>query len=83
MKIIKVYSKMCGPCRVLENYLQAANIEHESIDIMTDEGEKFAVDNNISAVPVLLVVNDNEEVIKRHTGLLSIEDLKKFVNETD
>ena len=41
MKLVKVYSETCGPCKVLERNLQDANIEHKSIDFLTDEGEEF------------------------------------------
>lgn len=81
MKIVKVYSKTCGPCKVLEKNLQLAGIEHESVDITSEVGEETINTFNIRTVPTLLLLNDNNELVKKHVGLLSIEELKNFCNE--
>lgn len=67
MKVLKFYSRTCGPCKTLESNLQLAGIPHESYEIR--------------AVPTPILVDDEGKVVKRHTGLLGIEDLKKFANE--
>ena len=38
MKVLKIYSRTCGPCKVLESNLQLAGIPHESIDVQSVEG---------------------------------------------
>lgn len=69
--------------KVLESNLQLAGIPHESIDVQSMQGEDIAAKYEIRAVPTLILVDDEGKVVKRHTGLLGIEDLKKFANETD
>lgn len=61
MKVLKIYSRTCGPCKVLESNLQLAGIPHESIDVQS--------------------IQDN--VVKRHSGLLGVQELKEFCNETN
>lgn len=83
MKVLKIYSRTCGPCKVLENNLQLANIPHESIDVESIQGEDIIAKYEIRTVPTLILVDDEGKVIKRHTGLLGIQELKEFCNEAD
>ena len=79
MKLLKIYSDTCGPCKVLEKNLQLANIEHESLNISSEQGEEIVDKYDVRAVPTLILLNDNNEVIKKYTGVMNIEDLKKFI----
>lgn len=81
MKVLKIYSRTCGPCKTLESNFQLAGIPHESIDVQSIQGEDIVAKYEIRAVPTLILVDDEGKVVKRHTGLLGIEDLKKFANE--
>ena len=79
MKLLKIYSDTCGPCKVLEKNLQLANIEYESFNIASEQGEEIVDKYDIRAVPTLILLNDNNEVIKKHTGVMNIEDLRNFI----
>lgn len=79
MKLLKIYSDTCGPCKVLEKNLQLANIEHESLNISSEQGEEIVDKYDVRAVPTLILLNDNNEVIKKHTGVMNIEDLRNFI----
>ena len=83
MKVLKIYSKTCGPCKVLENNLQLAGIPHESVDVRSAQGEEIVAKYEVKTVPTLLLVDEEGKVIKRHTGLLRVQELKEFCNETD
>lgn len=83
MKVLKIYSRTCGPCKVLENNLQLADIPHESIDVQSIQGEDIAAKYEIRTVPTLLLVDDEGNVVKKHNGLLDVQGLKEFYNETD
>ena len=39
MKVIKIYADWCGPCKELEKLLKECNIEHESVNIDSMDGE--------------------------------------------
>lgn len=82
-KIIKLYADWCGPCKVLESNLQLANIPHESVDVQSIQGEEIVAKYEVKTVPTLLLVDEEGKVIKRHTGLLRVQELKEFCNETD
>ena len=49
MKLIKVFSKTCGPCKVLERNLKQSGIEYINIDVDSEEGEKISdkYDNSV------------------------------------
>lgn len=81
MKLIKVYSKTCGPCKVLEKNLIESGIQYDSVDIASDEGDEIVDKYNIRNVPTLLLVDDNGTLINKHVGILNSEEIKKFYNE--
>lgn len=83
MKVLKIYSGTCGPCKVLESNLQLAGIPHESIDVQSIQGEDIAAKYEIRAVPTLILVDNEGNIVKRHSGLLDIQELKEFCNEAD
>lgn len=82
MQVVKVYAEWCGPCKVLDNMLQESNIEYKSVDIDSSEGEYLSLTHKIRGVPTLLILDDNNNLIRKKVGLfLSNEDLIKFINE--
>ena len=81
--IYKFYSSTCGPCKVLESNLQFAGIPHESIDVQSIQGEDIASKYEVRTVPALILVDDDGNVIKRHNGILGVQELKEFCNEAD
>lgn len=81
MKLVKVYSRTCGPCKVLENNLQAMGISYESVDIQSQQGEEIIDKYRILAVPTLILLDDKGKVVKQHTGVLNVEGLKRFIDE--
>lgn len=83
MKLIKIYSKTCGPCRVLENNLIESGIKYDNVDMMSEEGANIAELYGVRAVPTLLLVDDNGILISRHVGILSVEGIKSFANAVD
>lgn len=84
MKVLKIYSETCGPCKVLERNLQEANISHESVDIDSERGGELVSKYKVRGVPTLILVNDEGHVINRYTGVMSVNELKDFfANETN
>ena len=89
MKILKFYSNTCGPCKVLERNLKEAGIEYEDIDVM-DPGIIDELDDvdlleyyHIKAVPTLVIIDSQGNEIKRNVGILPVDKLKEFCNETN
>ena len=78
MKVYKFYSPSCGPCKVLENNLQASGIEYESIDVTKEENEELVSKYNIMSIPTLIGAGENGESILRHKGIMSTDDILKY-----
>lgn len=88
MKILKFYSPLCGPCKVLEKNLKDSKIEYVDINIFEDAchddlgtTEHLVEHYNIRAVPTLIKINETGEELNRHVGILSVEQLKEFAND--
>lgn len=81
MRLIKLYSNSCGPCKVLENNLKQANIEHENVLVASDKGEELVEKYNVRNIPTLLLLDDNNNLIKKFTGILTPDKLKEFCQE--
>ena len=79
MKLIKIYSKTCGPCKVLEKNLKESGVKYDNVDITSKEGETLIEQYNIRTVPTLLLIDDNGSIIKKHIGILNVEDIKSFI----
>lgn len=79
MKLIKIYSKTCGPCKVLEKNLKESGVKYDNVDITSKEGETLVEQYNIRTVPTLLLIDDNGSIIKKHIGILNVEDIKSFI----
>lgn len=75
--IIDFYATWCIPCNVISHYINEIEINYPSIlfkkiDI---EKEKELTDKyEISMVPTIIILNDNEEIISKIEGL-NIEKL--------
>lgn len=83
-KLIKLYADWCGPCKVLEKMLQESNIEHENVNIDSPDGEGLSLKYNVRAIPTMLVLDDDGNLLRKMTGLpATSEDLMKFVYEAD
>ena len=81
MKLFKFYAEWCGPCKGLTMVINAAkdkiDIPIESYDI--DNKMMMAQDFKVRSVPTLVLVDDNNQEIKRHVGLLNEEKLLEFL----
>ena len=78
MKLIKIYSKTCGPCKVLEKNLVESGVEYDSVDVASEEGEDIVEKYGVRAVPTLLLVSDNGTLLNKHTGILNVDEIKLF-----
>lgn len=81
MKVIKIYSDTCGPCKVLEANLVAAGVPHESINIQSEEAEDIIEKYEIRSVPTLLVFNNDGKLHSKYVGVVGVDYLKSLLNE--
>lgn len=81
MKVIKIYSDTCGPCKVLEKNLTLAGVPHESINILSEEAEDIIEKYEIRSVPTLLVFNNDGNLHSKYVGVVDVDHLKLLLNE--
>lgn len=82
MKVIKIYSDTCGPCKILEKNLIKSGINYDSININSEEGELMVTRYDIRSIPTLVLIDDDGNMIDKHSGVLTPEGIKYFVDET-
>ena len=73
MKVLKIYSRTCGPCKTLESNLRLAGIPHESTDVQSVEGCDVTAKYEVRTVPALILADDEGNVVKRHSGLSGVQ----------
>jgi len=81
MKLLKFYAEWCGPCKGLTMIINGAK---DKIDIPIEEYDIdnemiMAQDYKIRSVPTIVLVDDKNQEIKRHVGLLTEEKLLEFL----
>ena len=81
MKCLRFSAKWCGPCQGLKMIVNGAKdklpIEVEEVDI--DDNIMMAQQFNVRSVPTLVIVDEQENELKRHVGLLNEETLLEFL----
>ena len=81
--IIDFNADWCGPCKmlgpILENVANSLdNIKFVSVNI--DDEDDLAAEYSIFSIPCLVYIKDGKEV-KRNVGLLSKNELEKFIED--
>jgi thioredoxin 1 len=81
MKVLKFYADWCGPCKALTRIIEIAGekvtIPVENVNI--DENIFLAQEFKVRSVPTMVLVDDTENEIKRHVGLVNEEKLLEFL----
>lgn len=81
MKILKFYSNSCGPCKIVDENLKKANVEFTPIDVEDEKNDDLVDKYSIRDIPTLIKLNDKEEVIAKHTGYMTVEQLVNWCKE--
>ena len=79
--LVDFYAEWCGPCHVQAPILDELAREIETAKIVkvdVDENRELATRYKISSIPTLLVFK-NGQVVARHQGVASKEQLKKLL----
>ena len=79
LTVVDFYASWCGPCRMLGPIIEEVteNIDVKLLKIDVDES-KEAVKYGIMTIPTIMVVK-NGEILDKHVGLLSKDDLTEFI----
>lgn len=80
MKVFKFYADWCQPCKALSKNIEGANIDAELVEINIDEDIGRAAKFGVRGIPLLVLVDDNGNEIRRKSGLISKDQFEQFVN---
>jgi thioredoxin 1 len=81
MKLIKFHATWCGPCKalsqVMENCKDKWDVPVAEIDI--DADRNIAMEYGIRSVPTLILVDEYDNQLKRHSGSMKESEFLEFV----
>lgn len=78
-KLLKFYTKSCGPCQALSMSLLDVDMTGvDLIEVDVDQAPEFAQKYNVRGVPTLVLEDEGIE-IRRIVGNKSVAELQKFV----
>jgi thioredoxin 1 len=81
MKVFKFYAEWCQPCKGLTMVVNGAkdkiSIPIEEVNI--DENIMLAQNFKIRSVPTMVLVDAQENEVKRHVGLMNEEALLEWL----
>ena len=83
MRLFKIGANWCGPCRAVDKLLEDNNIKYEHIDIDTPNGEGLSIKFNVTSIPTLVITDDEENILRKRIGVPTLDELMKFIYETD
>ncbi len=78
--LVDFYATWCGPCKMLSEVIEKYDKEEEIeiIKIDVDKAPNLSSKYNIFSIPTLIIFENAKEV-RRKTGFMSKEELKKWV----
>lgn len=81
MKVLKFYADWCGPCKAMSQIINNAGdkITIPIEDVNIDENLFMAQDFKVRSVPTMVLVDDNQNEIKRQVGAMNEQQLLEFL----
>ena len=78
--LINFYAEWCAPCKKMEPYIKKMQADlAEKVTIIrlnADENKTLTTEMKIDELPTLILYK-NKEIVWKHSGFISEEDLKK------
>lgn len=88
-RVVKFSALWCGPCKSYSPIFEKVSEEYSDkvvfhkIDVDSADGEDADLLDNlgIRSIPTTVLLNENDEVIKKAIGSLSEKELKNLIDE--
>lgn len=79
MKIIKISTETCGPCKSQKAEMEKLkNIE--IVNVNAEEDEDTVDKYNVRSVPTIIVLDNSDKELKRWTGFTLATEIQGFIN---
>lgn len=82
--IIKVYATWCGPCQHMmpffEELGQELGSKYTFAKLNVDESREIAIHYNVTSVPTILFIKNNQ-IVGKEVGYMSKEELQEKIQE--
>lgn len=79
-KILKFYSKTCGPCKVMTNTLsQVEGAELREIDINDENSLSLMEKYNIRTIPTVIILNEDDSIKEVFKGIVPKESIENAI----
>lgn len=81
MKILKFTADWCVACKNMSKLLEDIPNNITEVDIESDEGDDLSTKFKIRSIPTLVVIDSNDEEVKRFIGTMSKAGLEDMIKE--
>lgn len=79
MKLLKFYAEWCKPCITLSKMLEEfSSVPVENINV--DTNQEFVNLYTIRNIPTLILIDDEGKELYKHTGLITLAELKSKID---
>lgn len=81
MKLLKFQASWCQPCKTLTNLLSTMQIPFPVEVIDADENKDLLQKYNVRSIPVLILLDENNNEIDRLTGSTTKDKITALLNK--
>jgi thioredoxin-like negative regulator of GroEL len=80
MKILKFFSKTCGPCKQMGKILAGLeSVEIQEVDIAEDSNAGLIEQYGVKSIPTVVVVDGEGNAVKTFKGITPLAEIEEAI----
>lgn len=80
MKLLQFKAVWCNPCKMQTKEFEENPVDTELVPIDVDgDKEDLATKYNVRAIPTMVLVGDNDEVLNKWVGITKSSTINEFI----